>query len=129
MVNQCLLSKAHTLPDLLIHCIPDAKIQGSHSVVAVHGIHGNRGNAWGTDEANHQPGSNWLEQIHKDRPSSRIVTFGYDSRHFASGVYTTERFRDTALQLLDDLVELRRGSDLSAVRVPLILGLSVGVGQ
>lgn len=40
-----------------------------------------------------------------------------------------DRFGDTALHLPDDLVELRRGSDLLAVRVPLILGPSVGVGQ
>ena len=86
-------------------------------------------NAWTTEEASHQPGSNWLEQIHKDNPSSRIITFGYDPRHFASGVPTMERFRDTALQMLDGLVELRRGSDPTAVSVLLIPDPSVGTGQ
>lgn len=79
------------------------------SVVAVHGIYGDRENTWTTDETNDQPSKNWLKQIYEDNPSSRIMTFGYDASHTGAGVYTMGRIRDKALQLLDDLVERRRG--------------------
>lgn len=91
------------------------------SVVAVHGIYGDRMNTWMTNETNDQPGTNWLEQVHEDNPSSRIMTFGYDASHSEGGLYTMGRIRDKALQLLDDLVELRRGKNIVPVCILFIM--------
>ena len=99
------------------------------SVVAVHGIHGDRESTWMLEESNQQPGSQWLHQIYEDNPSSRVMTFGYDSSRFGTGLCKMGRFKDAALQLLDDLVELRRGPDLVAVYILWNLVMSIGMGQ
>lgn len=95
------------------------------SVVAVHGIYGDRENTWMSDESGDRPRESWLRQIHEDNPSSRIMTFGYDAIHTEGGLYTMGRIRDKALQLLDALVKLRRGKDLSSVCNLLIIDPSV----
>jgi len=80
------------------------------SVVAVHGIHGDRENTWKTEETNDEPGCNWLkDRIYNDYPKSRILTFGYDASNAGVGIYAMKRIREKALQLLNDLVELREG--------------------
>jgi hypothetical protein len=80
------------------------------SVVAVHGIFGDRENTWTTEETDGQSGINWLkERIYDDYSSSRVLTYGYDASHTGAGVYTMGGIREKALQLLDDLVELRKG--------------------
>ncbi len=99
------------------------------SVVAVHGIYGDHKNTWMTEETNDQPRTSWLQQVHKDNPSSRIMTFGYDASHNEAGLYTMGRIRDKALQLLDDLVELRRGMNLVHVCMLLIVDPRVEVEQ
>jgi hypothetical protein len=80
------------------------------SVVAVHGICGDRENTWTTNGTNDELGCNWLkDRIYNDYPRSRILTFGYDVSNTGKGIYTMTRIREKALQLLDDLVELRKG--------------------
>ena len=95
------------------------------SVVAVHGIYGDREDTWMTEETDNQPKTSWLKQIHEDYPSSRIMTFGYDASHPETGLYTMGRIRDRALQLLDDLIKLRRGKNLVPVCILLIIDPSV----
>jgi hypothetical protein len=80
------------------------------SVVAVHGIHGDRENTWTAEGANDESSCNWLkDRIYNDYPRSRILTFGYDASSAGGGIYAMKRIREKALQLLDDLVELREG--------------------
>lgn len=77
------------------------------SVVAVHGIYGDRENTWMTEGTHDEPGCNWLkDRIYNVYPRSRILTFGYDAE---AGIYAMTRIREKAFQLLDDLVELREG--------------------
>ena len=78
-----------------------------------------------SDESGDRPRESWLKQIHEDNPSSRIMTFNYDAIHTEGGLYTMGRIRHKALQLLDELVKLRRGKDLSSVCVFLIIAPSV----
>ncbi|KAF6226268.1 hypothetical protein HO133_009134 [Letharia lupina] len=105
----------------LSNSVPKAYDSVPFDVVAVHGIHGDRESTWMLEESNQQPGSQWLHQIYEDNPSSRVMTFGYDSSRFETGLCKMGRFKDAALQLLDDLVELRRGLDLVAdTRRPIV---------
>ena len=82
-----------------------------------------------TDGTDDQQRTSWLDQIHKDNPSSRIMTFGYDASHTETGLYTMGRIRDRALQLLDDLTKLRGGKNLVPVCTLLIIDPSVRVKQ
>ena len=86
-----------------------------NSIVAVHGIYGDRENTWMSDGTDGQPKESWLKQIHEDNPSSRIMSFGYDASHTDGRLYTMSRIREKALQLLDELVKLRRVKGLSSV--------------
>ena len=70
-----------------------------------------------TEKTSRQPETSWLQQIHEDNPSSRVMTFGYESCKLGAAICTIECFRAAALLLLDDLVELRRGPDLVAVYI------------
>ena len=74
-------------------------------------------------------GSRSSARVHKDNPRSRIMTSGYDSSLFGAVVYMIRCFRDTARQLLDELVELRRGPDRVTVHILLIMEPSIGVRQ
>jgi hypothetical protein len=90
------------------------------SVVAVHGLYGDREDTWTTDGTDDVPGSNWLkDQIYESYPSSRILTFGYNASDTRAGISTMAGIRKKALQLLDDLVELRKAS--SPVRASPVL--------
>jgi hypothetical protein len=93
------------------------------SVVAVHGLHGGREDTWRTDGTDNAPGSNWLkDQIYESYPASRILTFGYDASNTRAGISTMAGIREKALQLLDDLVELRKASDpVRAISYPRYL--------
>ena len=99
------------------------------SVVAVHGIYGDSRNSWMTDEMDNHPRASWLEQIHRDNPSSRVMTFGYDATHTGTGLYTMSRIRDRALQLLDDLIKLRGGKNRDPVCTLLTIDPNVRVKQ
>ena len=96
------------------------------SVVAIHGIYGDRKDTWMTDKMTNQLRTSWLHQIHEDNPNSRIMTFGYDASHTEAGLYTMGRIRDQALQLLNDLVKLRRGRNLVSVYLQLIVDPRLG---
>ena len=78
-----------------------------------------------SDGTDGQPKKSWLKQIHEDNPSSRILSFGYDKRHTDGRLYTMGRIRGKALQLLDELVKLRRVKGLSSVCKFLTIDLSV----
>lgn len=83
-------------------------ILGLNSVVAVHGLYGDRENTWTTDGRNNAPGSNWLkDKIHEDYPTSRVLSVGYGANDTSAGTLTMAGIRQRALQLLDGLVELR----------------------
>ena len=82
------------------------------SVVAVHGLHGNREDTWTTDGKDDTPGSNWLkDRIFERHPGSRILAFGYDLSKTRQRISAMAGIMEKALHLLDDLVELRRVSD------------------
>ena len=77
------------------------------------------------EESSQQPETCWLQQIHEDNPTSRVMTFGYESCQLGAAICTMECFKAAALHLLDDLVELRRGPDLVAVCILWSLDLSI----
>ena len=104
-------------------------LRHTKSVVAVHGIYGDSRTTWMTDEMENHPRTSWLKQIHKDNPSSRVMTFGYDATHTETGLYTMSRIRDRALQLLDDLIKLRGGKNLDPVCTIVIIDPNVRVKQ
>lgn len=91
------------------------------SIVAVHGIYGDSESTWMSEEADDEPGKSWLIQLHEDNPGSRIMTFGYDASHTEGRLYTMGRIRDKALQLLDELVRLRREKHFSSVCILSII--------
>lgn len=77
-------------------------ILGLNSVVAVHGLYGDRENTWTTDGKNNAPGSSWLkDKIHEHYPASRVLSVGYGANDTMAGI------REMALRLLDGLVEQR----------------------
>lgn len=83
-------------------------ILGLNSVVAVHGLYGDRENTWTTDGRNNGPGSNWLkDKIHKDYPTSRVLSVGYGANDISVGMSTMADIRKMALRLLDGLVQQR----------------------
>lgn len=128
-MSHSLSSETSILQALINHSVSNANLWGLKSVVAVHEIYVDCENTWTIDEIKNQSRISWLKQIHEDNPSSRIITFSYDATRTGAGIYTIGRIRDKALQLLDDLVDVRRGPDVIFVFFPLILDLSVGVGQ
>ena len=97
------------------------------SIVNVHDIQGDRQSTWMTDEIDRwQRGHNWLRWLHADNPSSRIITFDYDSSPIRAGFNIVERFRETALQLLDGLITLRKEPESVAVCVMSMLRSCIG---
>lgn len=81
-------------------------------MIAVHGLHGDREGTWTTNRIGDEPGRNWLKDpLHKHYPGSRILAFGYDASATRAGILTMGGIREKALQLLDDLIQLRQASD------------------
>ena len=99
------------------------------SVVAVQGIHRDREKAWMTAETDRRLRDDWLHWMHGDNPSSRIITFDYDSSHIEAGINTIGRFENTALRLLDGLVKLRGEPPQVTVCILSILYPIIGIGQ
>ena len=81
-------------------------------MIAVHGLHGDREDTWTTNRIGDDQGRNWLKDLlQKHYPGSRILAFGYDASATRAGILTMGGIREKALQLLDDLIQLRQASD------------------
>lgn len=81
--------------------------QDFYSLVAVHGIHGNATRTWINSF-----GENFLLREFYDKyQRSRVLTFSYYWSLGANFPVTRKAIRAQALQLLDDLVELRKETD------------------
>ncbi|RDL42485.1 uncharacterized protein BP5553_02464 [Venustampulla echinocandica] len=101
----------------------------SFDVVAVHGLSGNRDSTWMEDGEEGNQGKNWLiDTLHSyyEYPKSRILTFGYDTSHAVAGIYTIGGIRKKALQLLDDLVELRKTLEPGVNRPIVFISHDIG---
>jgi len=76
------------------------------SIVAVHGIHGERDMPW-TNQGSGD--SSWMR--YRNWEGKRVMSFGYDVRRILAGRQTRDVIRKQALQLLDDLM-LERKNDI-----------------
>lgn len=76
------------------------------SIVAVHGIHGERDMPW-TNQGSGD--SSWMR--YRNWEGKRVMSFGYDVRRILAGRQTREVIRKQALQLLADLM-LERKNDI-----------------
>ena len=88
---------------------------GLNSVVAVHGLYGDRETTW-TYEEEREEGEiedksemrwNWLKDGSLTEPEPRTLTFGYDASLTNNGIVRAEGIKEKALKLLDELVEHR----------------------
>lgn len=83
-------------------------ILGFESLVAVHGLLGDRVSTWTTESDD-----NCLrDKIYDGFPgAARILSFGYDNSDGSPDISTRAGIRQTARRLLDELVKLRNPSD------------------
>lgn len=89
---------------------------GCNSVVAVHGVNGDRENTWTIDARPRDKKYNWLEQIHDRSPGSRIMTFGYQASTSGDDIIDMSHITALASQMLRDLVKHRHQLNLAPVR-------------
>ncbi|KAF8855271.1 hypothetical protein BDZ45DRAFT_507816 [Acephala macrosclerotiorum] len=84
----------------------DGVQENAFDLVAVHGLYGDPRETWTADgESN-----TWLEKnVHETYPNSRVMTFGYSNEVSRKGIATRISIREKALQLLEELLELRKG--------------------
>jgi hypothetical protein len=59
---------------------------------------------------NAPPRNRLKEHISQFYPKCRILTFGYDASITRAGISTIAGIKEKALQLLDDLIEMREAS-------------------
>ena len=96
-----MLSEPSTLPFIPIysHSLP--------SIVAVHGLYGNRTSTWTSSQTN----AFWLKDfLPRDVPNARVMTFGYNAD--AAFGNTTAGILDHAKSLLSSLIDKREGNDV-----------------
>lgn len=73
--------------------------EGTHSIVAVHGLDGHRENTWRAEN-----GVLWLKTLlSDDLPKARVYTYGYDSRTHSRDYISRETFYGHAQNLVGEL--------------------------
>lgn len=81
------------------------------SIVAIHGLNGNRKKTWTANNGTH-----WLRDLlPHDIPNARIFCWGYDARTHASSGISCQYLYDHARSLISELCRKRKLSEVSTV--------------
>lgn len=81
-----------------------------NSIVAVHGVNGDRTGSWASNNGEASQNKLWLKDtLAAHIPNARIMTFGYDSGATTAGdLISAAGLQKTALELLNALRAKRR---------------------